>query len=174
MNTIDKYLGQALDSYPHWLESTIESLEFALAHDENNTSALCLYARVQSEQFMNYDVAISYFEQALAIDIKALQIYPFFIKTLILNEDYMEAEKLIAFSLKLKGTNKVEVLLNRMKLLEIQKEFKAAMEVLKDIQMLITDFEYNTDIEEAEKRIKLKIKLATSQKLKIKKLEASL
>jgi hypothetical protein len=31
MKTVDKYIFQALDNYPFWLEETIESLDYALS-----------------------------------------------------------------------------------------------------------------------------------------------
>jgi uncharacterized protein YfaS (alpha-2-macroglobulin family) len=49
MKTIDKYLFQALDNYPYSLQETVESLDYALSYDEKNTTALCLYARIEAE-----------------------------------------------------------------------------------------------------------------------------
>ena len=51
MKSIDKYVVQALDNYPSWLEETIESLGYALAYDNKNVTALCLYGRFHAEQF---------------------------------------------------------------------------------------------------------------------------
>ena len=55
MKNIDKYLFQALDNYPYSLEETIESLDYALSYDSKNTTALCLYGRIQTEQLQNYE-----------------------------------------------------------------------------------------------------------------------
>ena len=131
MKSIDKYLFQAMDNYPYWLEGTIESLDYALSYDDKNTMALCLYARMQAEQLFNYEEAKNYFQQALSININAIEIYPYFIQTLLWNEDFDEAEKLINFALTVKGINKVEILIKKIELLELKKEYKLVKKTLK-------------------------------------------
>jgi tetratricopeptide (TPR) repeat protein len=103
MKTVDKYIFQALDNYPFWLEGTIESLDYALSYNEKNTTALCLYGRVQTEQLQDYEEAKRYFQEALAINIYAVSVYPYYLDALILNEDYEEASKLIDFALTIKA-----------------------------------------------------------------------
>ncbi|WP_225556135.1 hypothetical protein ACSLMH_00485 [Flavobacterium columnare] len=107
MKTIDKYVVQALDNYPYWLEGTLESLGYALAYDNKNAMALGLYGRLYAEQMQDYESAKQYYAEALAADIHALEIYPHYAEVLLLNEDYEEAAKLIDFSLTIKGINKV-------------------------------------------------------------------
>ena len=87
MKTIDKYLFQAIDNYPYWLEGTIESLDYALSYNDKNPMTLCLYGRIQAEQLQDFEEAKRYFQEALAIDIQAVAVYPFYIDTLLLNED---------------------------------------------------------------------------------------
>ena len=158
MKTIDKYLFQALDNYPYSLEETTEALDYALSYDAKNVMALCLYGRVQTEQLQDYEAAKAYFQEALAIDIAAVAVYPYYIDTLLLNEDYAEATKLIDFALTLKGINKHEVLLKKVHLLERVQEVKAALKVLKEVKL--SSFGDNTyTIEEAEKRLKAKKEL---------------
>ena len=106
MKTIDKYIYKALDYYPFNLEETTESLDYALSYDENNPTALTLYGRLLSEQLQNHEEAKVYFEKALAANIQAIEVYLPFIETLIKNEDYEQAQKMIDFALKTKGTKK--------------------------------------------------------------------
>jgi tetratricopeptide (TPR) repeat protein len=98
MKTIDKYLFQAMDNYPYCLEETLESLEYSLSYNDKNTMTFFLYGRILSEQLQDYEEAKLYFQEAITININALEIYPFYIHTLILNEDYAEATQLIDFS----------------------------------------------------------------------------
>jgi tetratricopeptide (TPR) repeat protein len=114
MKTIDKYLFQALDNYPYSLEETIESLDYAFSYDAKNTMVLCLYGRIQAEQLLNYEEAKWYFQEALSINIHALEVYSYYIHTLILNEDYQEAQKLIDFALTIKGINKAEIYVKKL------------------------------------------------------------
>ncbi|KAF2517987.1 hypothetical protein [Flavobacterium foetidum] len=169
MKTTDKYLFQALDNYPFWLEGTIESLDYAFSYDDKNTMVLCLYGRIQAEQLMNYEEAKSYFQQALAINIHALEVYPYYLKTLILNEDYEEAQKLIDFSLTVKGINKSEIYVKKAILLEAQSEFKKALKEIKNAKLNLLQFNYESDIDDVEKRIKEKIDLLKKKDKKSKK-----
>ncbi|MCP2025658.1 tetratricopeptide (TPR) repeat protein [Flavobacterium sp. HSC-32F16] len=169
MKTIDKYLFQALDNYPFWLEGTIESLDYAFSYDDKNTMVLCLYGRIQAEQLLNYEDAKSYFQQALAINIHALEVYPYYLKTLILNEDYEEAQKLIDFALTVKGINKSEIYIKKAILLEAQNDLKKALKEIKNAKLHSLQFNYESDLTDVEKRIEGKIDLLKKKKKKSKK-----
>jgi tetratricopeptide (TPR) repeat protein len=155
MKNIDKYLFQALDNYPYWLEGTSEALDYALSYDEKNTTALCLYARIEAEQLQNYEAAKSYFQEALAINMDAVAVYPYYLETLLLNEDYEEAAKLIDFALTIKGINKMAILLKKVHLLERQQNIKGAIKLMKEVKL--ASFANDTyEIDEVEKRLKAK------------------
>ncbi|WP_264523656.1 tetratricopeptide repeat protein [Flavobacterium sp. N502536] len=164
MKAIDKYLFQALDSYPYSLEETIESLDYAFSYDAKNTMVLCLYGRIQSEQLWNYEEAKIYFQEALTINIHALEVYPHYIQTLILNEDFEEAQKLIDFALTIKGINKSEIFVKKGILYEAQQEFQLALKEIKKAKLCTLQFVFESDIVEVEKRIKGKIELTQKKK----------
>ena len=164
MKTIDKYVFQALDNYPYSLEETIESLDYAFSYDAKNTMVLCLYGRIQAEQLLNYEEAKNYFQEAMAINIHALEVYPFYLQTLILNEDFEEAEKLIDFALTIKGINKAEILVKKAILLEVQMEFKKALKEIKNARLHSINYASESEINEAEKRIKGKLDLGKKKK----------
>lgn len=159
MKTIDKYLFQALDSYPYSLEETIESLDYAFSYDSKNTMVLCLYGRIQAEQLANYEEAKSYFQEALSININALEVYPHYLRTLILNEDYAEALKLADFALTVKGINKAEIFIRKAMLYEAQQQFKNALNEIKNAKLHSLLFGFESDIPDVEKRIEGKINL---------------
>jgi tetratricopeptide (TPR) repeat protein len=164
MKTVDKYLFQALDNYPYSLEETIESLDYALSYNNKNVMALCLYGRVQSEQLQDYEAAKVYFQEALAINIYAISVYPFYLETLILNDDFEEAFKLIDFALALKGIDKVAVLHKKVLLLEKQQEIKKALKLLKEVKLLLYTNANTYEIESTEKRLKDKKELLFPKK----------
>ncbi|MFT3795660.1 tetratricopeptide repeat protein [Flavobacterium sp.] len=169
MNTTDKYLFQAMDYYPFSLGEATESLGYALSYDAQNTMALCLSGRVQAEQLLNYEKAKEFFEQALGINLHALEIYPHYIDTLIMNGDYDEAEKLIDFALTVKGIDKPLILWHKVLLFETRQEFKAARKVLQQVRLhLINDWVFNF-MEQVEKRLDKKIELSKKKKKKAKK-----
>lgn len=168
MKTVDKYLFQALDSYPYSLEETIESLDYALSYDDKNTMALCFYGQVLSDQLFKYEEAKEYFQQAISININSIEVYPFYIHTLILNEDYKEAKKLIDFALTIKGINKVELFLKKVMLLESQQKFKKALKALKKAKLVTINSAYDYDIEETEKRVNKKIKKDSKKEQPVK------
>nr|WP_315253372.1 hypothetical protein [uncultured Flavobacterium sp.] len=161
MKTADKYIFQALDNYPYWLEGTIESLDYALSYNEKDTTALCLYGRVQSEQLQDYEEAKRYFQEALTINLHAVAVYPYYLDALLWNEDYEEASKLIDFALTIKGTDKVVIQLKKVMLLEKQQEVLLALKLVKEIKLLATANDNLYEIEETEKRLKTKKRLLT-------------
>lgn len=168
MKSIDKYLFQALDNYPYSLEETIESLDYALSYDDKNTMALCLYGRVYTEQLLQFEEAKNYFQKALSINVNALEVYGYYIETLLLNEDYDEAEKLIAFALTVKGSNKAEIGLKKVQLLERKKKFKKAKAMLKEVKLAAINNDYNYTIEETANRLKEKLEIVSPKKKKKK------
>ena len=170
MKTVDKYLFQALDNYPYWLEGTIESLDYALSYNDKNPMALCLYGRIQSEQLHDYEEAKRYFQEALAIDINSVSVYPYYLEALLLNEDYEEATKLIDFALTIKGIDKVAIMLKKALLFEKQGEYKQGVKYLKEIKLLVSSSSDTSEIEDIEKRLKAKKELvAPNKKSKAKK-----
>lgn len=159
MKTLDKHLFNALDNYPHNLLETVESLEYALSYNEKNTMALCLMGRIYAEQLMDYETAKEYFSEAIAYNIHALEIYPYYIETLISNEDFSEAKKLIDFALTVKGSDKVEILLKKVLLLEIKKEFQEAKSVLKEIKSINCNSYLDIQLKEFKERINAKTEI---------------
>ncbi|CAM3849786.1 lipopolysaccharide assembly protein LapB [Flavobacterium cucumis] len=163
MKNIDKYLFQALDNYPYSLEETIESLDYAMSYDSKNTTALCLYGRIQTEQLQNYEEAKRYFQEVLAINMDAVAVYPYYIETLLLNEDYEEASKLIDFALTVKGINRMVILLKKVQLLERQATIKAALKLIDEVKWnTFTNETY--EIDEVEKRLRAKKELLKPKK----------
>jgi tetratricopeptide (TPR) repeat protein len=168
MKNIDKYLFQALDNYPYSLEETIESLDYAMSYDSKNTTALCLYGRIQTEQLQNYEEAKRYFQEALAINIDAVAVYPYYLETLLLNEDFEEAAKLIDFALTIKGINKMAILLKKVQLLERQQDIKGAIKSMKEVKLV--SFANDTyEIDEVVNRLNAKKDLLKPKKKSKKK-----
>jgi tetratricopeptide (TPR) repeat protein len=156
MKTIDKYLFQALDNYPYNLEEVVASLDYALSYNNKNTFALCLYGRLYAEQLFDYDQAKMYFQEALTLDVFAKEVYPYYIQTLILNDDDEQAMKLIDFALTIKGINKVEILMKKIFVFEKMQKFKKGLKLMKQVKLSVLNSDYNYLIEETEKRLNQK------------------
>lgn len=169
MKSVDKYIFQALDSYPFSLEETIESLDYALSKDANNTTALTLYGRIYSEQLKDYEEAKKYFEQALSFNIHALETYGPYIECLIWNQDYAEAEKLIYFALSIKGIDKTEILTKKVLFFESQLMIKEAKKALKEVELHNCNPANFIIIDDFRDRIKSKLKILFPEKYKKKK-----
>ncbi|MBW1297335.1 tetratricopeptide repeat protein [Aquimarina litoralis] len=175
-NLLDKYLFQALDAYPYNLEEAVESLNYALSYDDKNPIALCLMGQIYAENLRNYETAKEYYQQALAADMYALDVYPKYINVLLWNEDYNEAEKLIDFALTIKGTDKAVLYLKKGILLEQKQAYKAALKVLKTAKTYAYNNYFISDVEGDEKRIKDKMpkkKKKSKSKKKGKKTKSS-
>ncbi len=156
-NLLDKYLFQALDSYPYDLEVTVESLNYALSYDDKNPVALCLLGQIYAGHLRNYEAAKSYYQQALAEDLYALDVYPHYVNVLLWNEDYEEAERLIDFALTVKGSDKAVLYRNQGILFEQKQQYKKALKALKVAKQHTYNNYFMGDIESEEKRIKDKM-----------------
>ncbi len=168
-NLLDKYLFQALDAYPYNLEEAVESLNYALSYDENNAIALGLMGQIYAEQLKNFEVAKEYFQQALAQDMHAVDVYPKYINVLLWNEDHDEAEKLIDFALTLKGTDKALLYLKKAILFEHKKNYKKALKFIKQAKNNAYNNQFIDDIKEEETRIKNKLPKKNKSKRKTSK-----
>jgi len=102
----DQYLVKAIEKYPYNLSEAVESLNYALSYDSENPVALKLMGQMYAEQLRDFPKAISYFEKALAVDPKNVEVFPHFISALIDYGNYDAALKASAFALRLKGTEK--------------------------------------------------------------------
>ncbi len=156
-NLLDKYLFQALDAYPYNLEEAVESLNYALSYDENNPIALGLMGQIYAEQLKNFEIAKEYFQQALAQDMHAVDVYPKYINVLLWNEDYEEAEKLIDFALTLKGTDKAVLYLKKAILFEHKKNYGKALKCIKQAKNNAYNNNFINDLKEEKSRIKGKM-----------------
>jgi tetratricopeptide (TPR) repeat protein len=159
MSSIDKYLVKAIDAYPYNLEEAIESLDYALSGDHNNATTLCLYGRVYAEQLQDYATAKTYFQEALAADIKAVFVYPYFIQLLIDFDEDAEAEKLIAFALTVKGIDKPLIISKLIVLKEKMAQFKEVKRCITNLKSLVLNDDYQVFIDKTEARIKVKKKV---------------
>ena len=169
---IHTYLFKAMDAYPYDLAETIEALNYALSYNHKNTKALCLMGRVYAEQLADYESAKTYYAEALAENMHAIDVYPYYISVLLWNDDLVEAEKLINFAFTVKGIDKGTLYHKKALLLEKRLEYKLALHQLK----LAKTHGYNSDfiyfIKNESSRIKDKMpkkKVKTKAKNKKKK-----
>ena len=156
-NLIDKYLFQALDSYPYELETTVESLNYALSYDAKNTTALCLMGRLHAEILSDYETAKDYFQQALAENIQAVEVYIHYASVLLCNEDYNEAEKLLDYALTIKGSDKAVLYAMKAIMYEHLIAYKKALKCLKKAKVHAYNNCYMEGVKSEEVRIKDKM-----------------
>jgi uncharacterized protein HemY len=157
------YLFRAIESYPWELEKAVEALNYALAYDPENVKALHLMAKVHYEQLGDYEMAKLYFESALASNIEARDIYPDYIRLLINNEDYEEAQKLIEFANTIKGVDKASIALTQGQLFESLAKYEDAEEVLKKAKQLALNDDFINFVDNVLSRVKKKRKVQANE-----------
>lgn len=162
--TKSKYYFEALDFFPFNLSECMDALNYALSYEPEDADSLCLMGRVYSEELKDYETAKKYFDEAMQNNIGNINTPKYYIECLLNNEDYKEAEKLIAFALKLKGIDKSEILNCRSLLHERNFEYKQALGTLKEAKK----FAYNRAaleiLEDREKMIKSKMPVTRIKK----------
>lgn len=129
--TKNKYYFEALDYFPYNMSECLDALNYALSYEPEDADSLCLMGRVYSEVLRDYETGKKYFEEAMQSNIGNVNIPKYYIECLLSNEDYEEAEKLIEFSLKIKGIDKSEILNGKSLLLERKGDYKHALEEIK-------------------------------------------
>ncbi len=169
MNSVNKYVLQALDNYPCYLEETMESLSYALSYDESNTMALCLMGRVHAEQLFDYVQAKKYFQEALGHNVQALEIYPYFIQTLIEMGEYDAAKKTIKFALTLPGMPLTGIWIKKSLLFEKMRKYKKALKALKMAKLENLDPDFSSSLKSIEDRIKGKQEIKNGREKENKK-----
>jgi len=168
-NTHNIYLFRALDAYPNNLEETLESLNYALSYDPNNAQALLLMARIYSEQLKDYENAIYYFEAAMSSNMLMAQLYPEYAYTLIRNEDYPQAKRLLDYGMKVKGTDKCMLQLLQGQLFEEIFEYKLAVKAFKTAKKLGKNNDFVSYAQCEIDRVKAKLPKKKKNKKKCKK-----
>lgn len=132
--TKNKYYFEALDNYPYSLPDCLEALNYALSYDPEDADSLCLMGRIYSEMLIDYEKAKLYFEEAMVCDVTNLNVPQYYIKCLLDNEDFHEAEKLIRYSLKIKGIDKSMIWLYRSLLSEKRGSLTNALKFLNEAE----------------------------------------
>lgn len=164
MTQSDKYLMEALDAYPFNLEQVIESLNYALSYDDQNPMALCLMGQMYAEQLSQYEMAKDFYVRALAVDINHLKVYPLYADTLLYNDDYEEAEKVIRFALTIKGIDKAVMYGKKALLHEYQMQFKKALKCWKKAKLNCYNASFMSMAEAEEKRVESKLNQSSKKK----------
>lgn len=164
--TKSKYYFEALDNYPYSLPDCLEALNYALSYDPEDADSLCLMGRIYSEMLTDYEKAKLYFEEAMQCNVTNLNTPQYYIKCLLDNEDLHEAEKLIKYSLKIKGIDKSTIWLHRSLLSEKRGSLVNALTFLNEAEKYCFT-SCNLDLVKERKRfIKSKMRKNKSKKKK--------
>lgn len=155
--TKSKYYFEALDNYPYSLPDCLEALNYALSYDPEDADSLCLMGRIYSEMLIDYEKAKLYFEEAMQCDVTNLNTPKYYIKCLLDNEDLQEAEKLINYSLKIKGIDKSTLWFYRSLLSEKRGSFLNALKFLTEAEKYCFSSHSLDIVKDRKKFIKSKI-----------------
>lgn len=152
-NLHNSYLFRAIEAYPWELEKAMEALNYALSYDPTNVKALCLMAKVQTEQFGDYEVAKDYYERALASRLDIPEVYPDYIRLLVNKDDYEEAQKLIDFARTVKGIDKAGIELCQGYLFEAMHAYEKAEEALNEAKQFALNNDFISYADEVISRV---------------------
>ncbi|WP_260255417.1 tetratricopeptide repeat protein, partial [Elizabethkingia anophelis] len=125
--------------------------------DFQSNEQLFLFLFIMHNGLKDYNTAKAYFEEAMKNDVTSISIPHFYIKCLLHNEDYEEAEKLITYSLTLKGINKADILFLRSVLKERKGKVKKALKILSEVREHSFDEGMVHQLEDRKKFLKGKI-----------------
>ena len=158
METLNNYVLKAINAYPYDLEETVENLNYALSTEPQNSYALHLMGKIQSEHLGDFEKAKLYFAAALAAKLENQNVYPDYISVMIKNEDYLEAKELIDFSMSIKGIDKAKIWFLKSFLLESKGKYGKTIKALKKAQRFGYDTEFDDWVNAHINRVKAKMK----------------
>lgn len=157
------HLFRAIEAYPWELERAIEALNYALSYDPENVKALHLMAKVHYEQLGDNETAKKYFETALASRLDIPDVYPDYIRLLINNHDFKEAQRLIDFAKTVKGIDRAGIALTQGQLYESITKYEDAEKVLKDAKQLALNDDFISFVDTVLSRVKKKRKIQANE-----------
>ncbi|MBC3845591.1 hypothetical protein H8K90_04280 [Winogradskyella echinorum] len=157
------HLFRAIEAYPWELERAVEALNYALSYDPENVKALHLMAKVHYEQLGDNETAKKYFETALASRLNIPDVYPDYIRLLINNHDFKEAQRLIDFAKTVKGIDRASIALTQGQLYESIAKYEDAEKVLKDAKQLALNDDFISFVDTVLSRVKKKRKIQANE-----------
>ncbi|MEM7162450.1 MAG: hypothetical protein AAF487_08445 [Bacteroidota bacterium] len=162
----DQYFIKALDHYPRNLTETLESLNYALSHNEDNAYAHFLMGRIYAEQIKDRINAEHYFQRAIACDISQSQFYPYLISAQIEIGKFEEALKTINYALTLSSSNKGWVYWLQGFCFESMEEYEKAISSFKEAKKNAFNTYFLNDTKDQIKRVKGKLHKSKKKKKK--------
>ena len=167
----DSYYLKAKGAMNGWCsdwEDVCEALNYALSYDENHCASLCLLGKIYAEYLSMPKEAFTCFDKVIAIDTNYEEVYPIYVKNLIINNEMNRAIKLISFSQSIKTIDKAQMYWLSSYLNETQGNYKVCLEALKDAKRHCYNDYYFNFMNDEDKRIKKKIELEKPKKKKKK------
>jgi tetratricopeptide (TPR) repeat protein len=155
---LTNYYLEAYDSYPYDLKQTSESLNYALAYDNEHAPSLCLMGKLLAEQMKSPREAAHYFELAIVFDQHFPDTYYAYIDLLLDHKHYAKAKEIMEKAEKVPSL--CEACLYRRKSLWLEKQgmLRAAKNALNVAINVSTNNGEIDDLRSEMMRIKSKLK----------------
>lgn len=169
METNNIYLYKAYDAYPYCLEEAVEALQYALSYEPENAQALHLMAKIHTYQLRDYEMAKRYFEATIASTMEMPNVYPDYVRALLNNEDFAEAQKLLDYAMQVKGCDKAVLYIQQGQLFEAFEEYKEAIKAFKEARKKGQNSAFINFVETEIERVKKKLPKKKKKKSKNKK-----
>ncbi len=152
----DQYYLKAFEEYGYSYQEAIENLNYALSYNPGHSGANYLMGRFYMEEFKKYDEAESYLLKALQKDPENIEACKTYIRLLIDIENYQEALRIITYAKGIKGANSANFLHLEALVFEKKRDFKKALELLKEGTLVSTDSSHISFLKGEIERVKEK------------------
>lgn len=152
----DQYFLKALDNYAHDIESSVESLNYALSYDEQHPAANCLLGRLLMEKLKRFPEAKHCFERALIEDPNYVDTYKYYSQLLIWMGELEKAETIIKKGISKIGMPKLIMIKRKAAILEAKGKVREAIDENKRGRLLSSgqyDFQhFNGEVKRLKKK----------------------
>ena len=131
-------------------------------------------AKIHTYQTRDYEAAKGYYEATMVSTMDMPKVYPDYVRLLIMNEDFDEAQKLLDYAMTVKGSDKALLYILQGQLLEAIEQYKPAIKALKEALKKGQNSSFTMFVEGEMERVKKKLpkkKKKKKSKNKVKRKE---
>ena len=155
----DQYYIKALDYYEYDMESVMDNLNYALGYDPEHAAANCLMGRLHASWTKDGARAEACFQAALAYDPDYAETYCYYAELLLQMRKFKRLTALLNYAESVKGVDTVQLSLMKAQMLEQQKQFEEAEQILIDLILEAICPSDISSIENALERVRKKMNL---------------
>lgn len=163
----DQYFMRARDGYPYNMDEVLENLQYALSYDQEHANAHHLMGLVYQDQLNDAEQAEAHFQQALAAEPRHADTCLDFIRLMIDQRQFVQAERLLNYAATIPGMDMARLWFQRGMWYEYQRNYSQALHWYRQGMVETYNADMMCRLEEASERVWQKMQQAPAYNVNI-------